>query len=432
MTTNRDMAEEKQTTNIVGVKIKGEESLLLSDIDAEITDLSFINADTFPYLRLQMEITDTLGKTPMQLKDWKVLYDEVPEGILFRNEIQALTEDIKTVAEGDTVKYKYLFSNVSNTNFEQPLIVAYEILNNNTNAEITLYDTLSALPANDSITFDFDLSTTSFVGENRLNVFVNPRVQTEQVYENNVLEETFRVTPDTINPILDVLFDGIRILDGDIVSATPLITILLKDENPFLTKKDTTGMEVFLSECDSCAYKKIALNSPEISYTNSDDNLFQMFYQPERLADGRYNLMVKASDASGNESGVEPYKISFEVINEAKVTHFYPYPNPFSDRVRFVFTLTGSEIPTGIKIQIMTVSGRIVREITQDELGPIRIGNNLTEYAWDGRDEYGDQLANGVYLYRVLLQHNEENFEHLDTAGDNLFKNGFGKMYLMR
>ena len=429
---NRDMADEQQKTDIIGVKIKGEESLILNDVDAAITDLSFINADTFPYLRLQMQLTDTLGKTPMQLKDWKVLYDEVPEGILFRNVPQALTENIKTLPEGDTIRYDYLYSNVSNTDFEQPLVVAYEILNNNTNAEITYYDTLSALPANDSIAFRFDLPTTSLVGENKLNVFVNPRVQAEQVYENNVLEETFRVTPDTINPVLDVLFDGLRIMDGDIVSATPLITILLKDENPFLTKNDTSGMEIFLSECDSCTYRKIALNSPEISYTNTDNNLFQMFYQPERLADGRYSLMVKAKDASGNDAGIEPYKIYFEVINEARITHFYPYPNPFSDRVRFVFTLTGSEIPSGIKIQIMTVSGKVVREITQDELGPIRVGNNMTEYAWDGRDEYGSQLANGVYLYRVFLQSNGEAFEHIETAGDNLFKNGFGKMYLMR
>jgi len=52
-----------------------------------------------------------------------------------------------------------------------------------------------------------------------------------------------------------------------------------------------------------------------------------------------------------------------------------------------VFTLTGMDIPDEIKIQIMTISGRIVREITQDELGPIKIGNNISDFAWDGRDE---------------------------------------------
>ena len=40
------------------------------------------------------------------------------------------------------------------------------------------------------------------------------------------------------------------------------------------------------------------------------------------------------------------------------------------------------------------------------ELGPLRIGQNLTQFAWDGTDQYGDRLANGVYflgLYQQLM-----------------------------
>jgi flagellar hook assembly protein FlgD len=97
-----------------------------------------------------------------------------------------------------------------------------------------------------------------------------------------------------------------------------------------------------------------------------------------------------------------------------------------------VFTLTGGEIPDEIKIQIMTVSGRVVREITRNELGPIRIGNNITQFAWNGTDEYGDKLANGVYLYRVILRKNGQLVDHRSTEADDTFKNGIGKMYLMR
>jgi len=80
----------------------------------------------------------------------------------------------------------------------------------------------------------------------------------------------------------------------------------------------------------------------------------------------------------------------------------------------------------------MTVSGNIVREITQDELGPIKIGNNLTDFAWNGRDEFGDQLANGVYLYKVSLRSNGQKIENRNTSADHAFKNGFGKIYLLR
>ncbi|HAS39922.1 MAG TPA: hypothetical protein DCS93_05555 [Microscillaceae bacterium] len=80
----------------------------------------------------------------------------------------------------------------------------------------------------------------------------------------------------------------------------------------------------------------------------------------------------------------------------------------------------------------MTVTGKVVREITQDELGPIVIGNNRTKYFWDGRDEYGDVLANGLYLYRVIMKVNGQAIEQRKTSADKAFKNGFGKLYILR
>jgi flagellar hook assembly protein FlgD len=80
----------------------------------------------------------------------------------------------------------------------------------------------------------------------------------------------------------------------------------------------------------------------------------------------------------------------------------------------------------------MTVTGKIVRTIFKDELGPIRIGRNITDFAWDGKDEFGDQLANGVYLYRVYTGINGSEIEKRATVADGYFKKGWGKMYLMR
>ena len=108
------------------------------------------------------------------------------------------------------------------------------------------------------------------------------------------------------------------------------------------------------------------------------------------------------------------------------------YPNPFSTSTQFVFTLTGRELPNYMKIQILTVSGKVVREILQEELGTLRIGINRTEYAWDGKDEYGDQLANGVYLYRVITKRDGADYEIYGNRNDFMFRQGFGKMYLMR
>jgi flagellar hook assembly protein FlgD len=131
-------------------------------------------------------------------------------------------------------------------------------------------------------------------------------------------------------------------------------------------------------------------------------------------------------------SGDFAYKIEFEVVHESTITQMMNYPNPFSTSTRFVFTLTGSEVPDDIRIQILTVSGKVVKTINEEEIGEIKIGRNITEYAWDGRDDFGDQLANGVYLYKVETKLNGSAIKLRESGADLYFHKEFGKMYLMR
>jgi flagellar hook assembly protein FlgD len=89
--------------------------------------------------------------------------------------------------------------------------------------------------------------------------------------------------------------------------------------------------------------------------------------------------------------------------------------------------------PFYFKIQILTISGIVVRELTQAELGPLKIGTHRTEYAWNGSDQYGDPLAAGVYLYKVIAKKaNGEDFELNTSSSDSYFKNGIGKLVILR
>ena len=148
---------------------------------------------------------------------------------------------------------------------------------------------------------------------------------------------------------------------------------------------------------------------------DAQNRRFKIIFPASFDKDGIYNLLVQGTDRSGNISGDIQYKISFEIIKESSITYLMNYPNPFSTSTRFVFTLTGSEVPQDMIIQIMTVTGKVVREITESELGPIYIGRNISEYDWNGTDEFGDPLANGVYLYRVKSRINNEEIKHLKT-----------------
>jgi len=254
---------------------------------------------------------------------------------------------------------------------------------------------------------------------------------------NNIGVTKFLVGKDNRNPLLDVTFDGVHIMDGDIVSAKPKILISLNDENQFLALSDTANIEVRLLKPGEALPAK-PVDPAHIQFFAADpsklseENKAYMIYTPSFDTDGEYLLFVLASDESNNESGALNYRVAFEVINQAAISNVLNYPNPFSTSTQFVFTLTGSEVPETMKVQIMTVTGKVVREVTKEELGPLHIGNNRTEFRWDGTDEYGSPLANGVYLYRVITKLNGQDMDSFQTNSNQYFKSGIGKMYLMR
>ncbi|HNP20000.1 MAG TPA: C25 family cysteine peptidase [Fulvivirga sp.] len=420
--------------DIIGVSSSGEETPLFNAVNTFPIDLSTVEASSYPYLKLNFKNSDDVNLTPPQLNRWQVFYEPVAEGIVIADEESVLKAKVQ---EGQIVERTYGFKNISKKQFSDSLSVK-QILNNVDNRRTTINEFKIMKPApGDTTKFKVTINSRNNVGLNDLNITVNPRIEPELIYENNTLDlrGLIDVERDNRNPVLDVLFDGRYILNGDIVSPTPLITIRLRDENPFIANTDTTGMNIFIKqECETCSFKRVPFSSNQIQWTPSTNKKedFRVDYKPEKLEDGRYTLRVEASDVSGNPSGTEPYLISFEIINESTITNFYPYPNPFSTSTRFVFTLTGSEIPQEIKIQIMTVSGKIVREITQNELGTIRIGNNMSDFAWNGHDEFGDQLANGVYLYKVIVKQNGERLKQRGTSADKAFTKGFGKLYILR
>ena len=293
-----------------------------------------------------------------------------------------------------------------------------------------LYDTITANPL-------------AFLGGNVFWVEVNPRRpdqsfgydQLEQYHFNNLASVKFNVSGDGVNPIMDVTFDGVHILDGDIVSAKPFVVIELDDESQFRLLNDTSDYQVFLKAPDSENLKRIWFKN----YINMQfypgeypDNKARIEWDAEFAVDGVYELWVQGRDQSNNAAGDQYYRISFEVVNEATISNVLNYPNPFSTATHFVFTITGSEQPDYFKIQVMTITGKVVREITMDDLGQMNIGRNVTQYAWDGKDTYGDQLANGVYLYRMVAKLQGDYIKHRDSGADKWIESGFGKMMLIR
>lgn len=424
--------EDLYRLDILGRKTNGEEDVLFTDVQEFDFDLTSVNANVYPELRLRFYATDTISLNSPQLQYWRVLYDSKPEAALNINEGFSFNSD--TLFLGETLTFNSRATNISVLDMDS-LLVKYTILDDNNN-EINEFRRFAPLPAKQTIDIDFDFSTDQLLGSHEFRVEINPDMDQPEQYDfNNIGIVDFEVQGDRINPLLDVAFDGLRIMDGDIVSPRPLITVELRDENTFLFVKDINNFDLALQKLPDIQSNPVDLTQPTITFFPADSlngNVARIEWEAEFEA-GEYILYVQAKDASGNLSGDQAIEARFEVITDSQVSNVLNYPNPFSTSTEFVFTLTGYEVPEVFTIQIMTLSGKVVKEITRDMLGDLRIGLNRTDYKWDGTDDFGNRLANGVYLYRVFTSDGQEMYKHFEnTDVDSYFKQGFGKLVIMR
>jgi hypothetical protein len=382
-----------------------------------------------------MRNVDSVYKTPFQLKYWRLTYTPVPEGALAPN-LLLQTKDILEI--GEPLDFKIGFKNISDVPFDSVKIKMVITDTNNVQHVVPPFK-MRKLPSQDMLQIRDSIDTRQFVGGNTLYVEVNPdNDQPEQYHFNNYAYVKFHVKGDTTKPLLDVTFDNVHILNGDIVSAKPNILIKLKDEAKWNLLNDTSTLKVQVKYPDGSLHAfnfNSDLKFTPASGAPNSDNTATINFKPAFLADGQYQLIVTGKDMSNNQAGAVQYIVAFSVYNKPMISNMLNYPNPFTTSTAFVFTVTGSEVPQNIRIQILTITGKIVKDITKNELGPLHIGRNITEYKWDGTDQFGQKLANGVYLYRVITNLNGKSLDKFTQQGDNTdqyFNKGYGKMYLMR
>lgn len=442
------MTNDSSRLLLTGITAEGTRALILDTLFTANDSILYLNtlveADDYPYLQLSAKHWDLTGFTPAQIDGWHVLYEHAPEAALDGTAgVYFLPSD--TLLEGQRLAVAFDIKNISDKPMDS-LLVDYWVEDANHNLVPITYPRQDSLRVGQTIRDTLLVPSVHLPGYNSLWVEVNPyndlgaKDQFEQYHFNNMGQLPFYVNADVENPILDVTFNGYHILNNDLVDPYSEIVISLKDENPYLimeNEEDTANFGIYLTDPKGIQKRlnfRNSLGEPMMEWVPADpsNQKFKIIYKGNFDQNGTYRLLVQAVDQSGNISGDFEYDIEFEVDHKSSITNLMNYPNPFSTSTQFVFTLTGARIPDEFTIQIMTISGKVVREITKHELGPIKIGRNITEFAWNGTDEYGDALANGIYLYRVIVKLDNEDVELRESGADQYFVKDFGKMYLMR
>src|SRR4029078_1789 len=132
------------------------------------------------------------------------------------------------------------FKNISHAPFDS-LKIKFTITDKDNVKHVIPLSKLKPLQVGDTILLKFPLDTRQYIGLNTIYVDFNPdNDQAEQFHFNNFGYLSFYVKDDNVNPLLDVTFEGVHILNRDIVSSTPPIQIKLKDDAKFLLLNDTS------------------------------------------------------------------------------------------------------------------------------------------------------------------------------------------------
>ena len=137
-------------------------------------------------------------------------------------------------------------------------------------------------------------------------------------------------------------------------------------------------------------------------------------FQLPNLAEGIHVIGVSAADnlAAGLAAGQHRSQASleFEVVQTPplRVLSSYLFPDPTrskgtSSGGQFVVDTEGG--PVDVQVRLFTVAGRLVRRLSASAV------EGQVQLPWDGRDAEGQELANGVYLFKVVIRS--------ATAGDS-------------
>jgi len=389
-------SEAQTQLTVFGVRLDGKEDSLLTTAQRTGISLSAINAQRYPFLRLRATLIENeqTGRAPV-LQTLQLRYTLAGDAALSYRTFRAERDSVEA---GEPIQLSAEVRNLGAARLDSVPIRLSRIERNGRRQTLqnVLIDSLRPAQAR---MLSFVVSSSRMLNEQTFILEIDPENRIAELSkQNNRTALTVFVRPDTVRPVAVIEIDGRRITNGELVRQRPRIMIRANDNSRTLT--DTNAIRIFLNR-RAVFYDQNVLTFMPASAT---DPTASAIFTPT-LTDGDYTLSAIVRDASGNTADSAATTVQFRVETEFKVENLFNYPNPFSDKTEFAFRLTRAddEPPTEFKIFIYTISGRLIQEL---DVMPV-INATWSEYyrvPWDGRDKDGDPLANGVYLYRVVVR----------------------------
>ncbi len=230
------------------------------------------------------------------------------------------------------------------------------------------------------------------------------QLQNETGYDTNIkiggVNEN--AVADNIPPTVQLYMNDENFVSGGTTNESPFLLANLEDENGINTASGIGHDIVAILDGDES--NPYVLN--DYYQTNLDDYTKGTLRFPFRnLKVGLHTVTLKAWDVYNNPIITE---IQFIVVGDDTITltNVLNYPNPFVSYTEFWFTHNRPYEPLEVQVQVMTITGKVVwtrnQIITTD-------GFLSKEITWNGRDDFGDKIGKGVYVYKLAVKSNLTN-----------------------
>lgn len=207
---------------------------------------------------------------------------------------------------------------------------------------------------------------------------------------------------DGEGPEIEIFFDDANYVSSYLVGPEPNLIVKLFDETGLNTTGTGVGhkLEGILNKNQGVP---IDFTEYFVGELDAGGKQGEINYKFNKMNDGDYTIEVKAWDVFNNFSNEESF---FTVVstNDLVVRDVYNYPNPFSSSTAFTFQHNLTR-PIDVKVNVYTIAGRMIKQIEEKN-----IDQKFVKVNWDGRDKDGDQLANGTYLYKLIVKTTDGEF----------------------
>lgn len=195
-------------------------------------------------------------------------------------------------------------------------------------------------------------------------------------------------------PKVSIDVEGQHFADGDVTPVRPTFLISMEDNSGIDVSSEALKLKLDGVEVPPSDYA--------LSFDSQNPRVARLSFMPD-VNRSEHELSVAVTDLNANSAS---RTVRFRIAEKFDVQFVANHPNPFVTETTLAFLI--DDLASKVKLDIYTVSGRHVRSFEFTDI------TGYHEVDWDGADQQGDPVANGVYYLKFVAVKENQRIERIE------------------